>query len=153
MPSPYRPLIEQAASVFNLDANLVDGLIAVESGHRADAFRHEPGFYRRYLKGKPEWEAFNPRRVSSSYGLMQIMYPTAVMHGFQGEPELLFVPEINLDWGCRHLVQLIDWAGGNTYKALAAYNGGLGNWKSEKPQAYARKVLARVERIKRELEA
>lgn len=146
----YRAEIEAAASVARLDPDLVEAVIEIESfGGRADAFRFEPDFYDRYLKGKPEWARWLPRRASSSYGLMQVMFPTARGIGFTGEPEELFVPKVNLYWGCKLLAKLLSWAKGNEAKALAAYNGGQGNWKADKPQAYAAKVLTALERARR----
>jgi hypothetical protein len=100
-------------------------------------------FYERYLRNKPEWSGQVPRRVSSSYGLLQILYPTAREHGFTGEPELLFVPIVGLEWGAMHLRTLIEWAEGDYIRALAAYNGGrVGNAAPPfRNQAYADRVL------------
>jgi len=107
--TPYRELIEERCRLLGFDADLIEALIIVESGGNADAFRYEPGFYRRYLKGKEEEKSIYfslcqdgppiPRRIASSYGLMQIMYPTAVEAGYRDLPEYLFVPVINLYWG------------------------------------------------------
>jgi soluble lytic murein transglycosylase-like protein len=138
----YREEIELAASEHGLNADLVEAVVLTESSGRADAFRYEPDFYRRYLQGKPEWVGKNPRRVASSYGLMQVMFTTAQQYGFNFEPELLFLPYRNLDYGCRHLAALLQWSRGNVRQALAAYNGGKGNWKAQQPQDYAAKVLA-----------
>ena len=95
--------------MFGFDPGLIEALIMVESGGNADAFRYEPGYYRRYLKGKEGEKSLYfylchdgpaiPRRIASSYGLMQIMYPTAVDAGYGDLPEYLFVPIINLYWG------------------------------------------------------
>lgn len=92
----------------------------------ACAFRHEPGFWLRYMAHKPEWDGAVPMRVSSSYGLMQVMFTTALDHGFprKDPPEMLFVPTINLEYGCRVLASCMAWAKGDTAAALAAYNGG-----------------------------
>lgn len=132
--------IRVTAGKEQVDPVLVAAIVEAESAGRCDAFRHEPGFWRRYCQRNPLYSQDNPRRVASSYGLMQVMYPTAREHGFPGPPELLFVPEIGLQWGCRHLKSLLDWAAGDTWKAVAAYNGGQGNWTADAPQAYARKV-------------
>lgn len=140
--TPYRPLIEQIAAQYALDPNLVEAVVLAESSGRTDAFRFEPVFFERYLKDKPEYAGQNPRRVSSSYGLMQVMYPTAKQYGFAGPPEFLFVPETGLRFGCEHLAALIAWANGNIRQAVAAYNGGQGGWKAQVPQLYADRVLA-----------
>src|SRR5690349_19412236 len=83
----YRREIEEVARAHALDPDLIEAVVLTESSGRTDAFRHEPDFYRRYLQGKPEWAGTNPRRVASSYGLMQVMYPVAKELGFEGQPE------------------------------------------------------------------
>jgi soluble lytic murein transglycosylase-like protein len=147
----FRAEIEQAAKRHGLDADLLEALVLTESSGRADAFRFEPDFYRRYLQGKPEWAGKIPRRVSSSYGLCQVMYSTALEHGFNPtyEPEMLFLPATNLDLGAKILASLLAWAGGVPRKALAAYNGGKGNWKAQQPQDYAAMVLATREAVRK----
>jgi hypothetical protein len=133
----YRDMIQEAAEFHDLDWKLVEALVRVESSGNADAFRFEPKFWSRYLAKKDEWKGCNPRRVSSSYGLMQIMYVTATERGYTGEPEELFIPEVNLHWGCTHLKYLIQWA--REFKdvtparqmeaAVASWNGGRGGNK------------------------
>lgn len=73
--------------------------------------------------------------------------------GFQGEPEELFVPEINLKWGSYYLSQCFEWA--QTFRApeadtlraaLCAYNGGRNSQTSplnKRPKniAYAVRIL------------
>lgn len=139
--TPYRGLIERLARAHSLDPNLVEAVVIAESSGCTDAFRHEPEFYTRYLKDNPEYQGQNQRRVSSSYGLMQVMYPTAQQYGYSEHPEHLFVPETGLQYGCLHLAAMLRWAGGNPRQALAAYNGGKGNWKADAPQRYATRVL------------
>jgi soluble lytic murein transglycosylase-like protein len=131
-----------------VDPLLLEAISFRESTWRADAFRFEPGFYDRYMKGKPEWAGQIPRRVSSSYGLMQVMYPVAREHGFPGDPEGLFAPETNLQVGCQVLLKLFTWADGDIPKALAAYNGGKGNWTAPVPQEYSRRVMKHYEALR-----
>lgn len=137
----YRPLIESIAAAHSLDPNLVEAIVIQESNACTDAFRYEDGFYRRYLKGHARFAGQIPRRISSSYGLMQVMYTTAQEYGFHDVPEVLFVPDQGLQFGCLHLKHLLQWAGADTRKALASYNGGEGNWQAVKPQRYASQVL------------
>jgi soluble lytic murein transglycosylase-like protein len=144
----YRALIEQIAEPYLLDANLVESVVIAESNGMTDAFRHEPDFWERYLKGKPEWASWNPRRASSSYGLCQVMYPTAKEYGFGDLPELLFIPDVGLKYGCLHLSKLLVWADGDVRRALAAYNGGKGNAAGTAPQRYAARVLKLYESVK-----
>lgn len=148
----YTRLIAVCATPKGLDPQIVEALVLVESSGHADAFRFEPGFYARYLKGKPEWADAIPRRVSSSYGLMQILYPVAKELGFTLEPEMLFLPATNLTWGCLHLSHLLTWAGGDYTRALCAYNGGKGGNVTPpfRNQGYADKVWTQVARLKRE---
>jgi soluble lytic murein transglycosylase-like protein len=152
----YTALIAQTAGTYDLDADLVEALVICESAGRADAFRFEPQYAHRYRIATkyPQWPV---RAVASSYGLMQIMCPTAFGLGFAGEPEELFQPAMNLDWGCRYLRACFDWA--NTYGppqaateadilrgALCGYNGGRNSNTSPlnpRPSniAYAQRVL------------
>lgn len=149
------------ANAYTLDLWLVQGLIWVESRGRADAFRYESQFWLRYLATRPEYKGLNPRRVSSSYGLMQVMYPVARELGYTDEPEGLFLPRVNLHYGCQKLRGLIDWA--NTFlsvppadcllAAIAAYNGGKGGNVPGTPlrpvnAAYAARVQAATNTLK-----
>jgi soluble lytic murein transglycosylase-like protein len=134
-------MIEAAAAPYHLDPDLIEAIVVMESSGNADAFRYEPGFWDRYLQHTPPYSTQIPRRVSSSYGLMQVMYSTAVEHGFVGEPEELFVPMTALDYGCRVLASMLKTANGNVPRALASYNAGPGNWSSAAGQSYANRVL------------
>lgn len=146
--NPYKADMAEVAKHYSLDPLLVESISFVESSWRADAFRFEPQFYERYLKDNPRYKGMIPRRISSSYGLMQVMYPTAVDQGFKHFPEELFLPHVNLHQGCRYFKSLLDWAEGDVAKALAAYNGGKGNWSGTMPQLYARKVLNHYAKMK-----
>jgi soluble lytic murein transglycosylase-like protein len=123
----YRPLIDAvllANPVKGLDANLLDAIVRTESSGEADAFRHEPGYWKRYCEGHPVFGKGEPRRIASSYGLMQVMYPTAHAFGYRGEPEGLFLPQQSLLYGVRVMQDNLKWSKGHLDAALAAYNGG-----------------------------
>jgi len=152
---PYwAPIIVDIAHRFEEPPELVTALVWKESDGRAHAYRYEDGFFDRYLAGKREWtrcllpgalETWK-RRASASYGLAQIMFPTAVQHGLpiDAEPELLFQPSLSLEYGLRHLRWCRQRAGGDTLGALRGYNGGFPH--GEYPArviAYAEDVLAR----------
>jgi soluble lytic murein transglycosylase-like protein len=146
----YRPEVELIAIRHALTPDLVQAVCLVESAGLTNAYRAEPAFWDRYLKGKPEWDGSNPARVSASYGLMQVMFPVAVEHGMARTepPEYLFVPLIGLDYGCRVLAKRLEWARGDLRSALASYNGGK---KGNEPgtlrlrnATYADKVLAQL---------
>jgi len=147
MKSPYREEIEVAAARYQLDPLLVESVVWQESAGHADAFRFEPGYWERYCKERAKWRDEDPRRIASSYGLMQIMYPTALDYGYAGPPEGLFHIPRNLAIGCQILADLIKRMDGDIEKALAAYNGGVGGVFRSFPQAYARRVVDRYERL------
>ena len=129
----YKTVITAAAEAQGLDPILVGAVAQTESSCRTDAFRHEPQFWLRYMKPSPKYAHLNPRRYSSSYGLMQPMWVVAVEEGFDPSlpPEHLFVPELSLEYGCKRLKKCLEWADGHSGTAkdrllsgLAAYNGG-----------------------------
>lgn len=155
----YREIIYSTAEEHNLDGRLVEAIVRVESSGNADAFRFEPKFWSRYLAKLAEYKGANPRRVSSSYGLMQIMYQVAKERGFEGDPEELFIPKINLFWGCNHLQFLVEWSRNYTTVSpakqmeavVAAWNGGRGGNKPTeillRNGQYVKKVAATYDRI------
>ena len=149
----FRPEIVFYSKKHDLDPLVVEAVILTESSGFTHAYRYEPGFWSRYLVDHEDFHDKNPHRVSASYGLMQVMYPTAIQHGMDLalDPEVLFVPGINLDYGCAHLRSLLTWSKGILAQALAAYNGGKkGNtFPPYRNQSYAGKVLAVWERLKR----
>lgn len=155
----YKTEIEAAASKWGLDPLLVEAIVVQESAGNTDAFRFEPDFWNRYLKANPKYRHLNPRRVSSSYGLMQVMYcrilEDKVADNDAWAPEMMFIPEHGLDIGCGLLANLTVWAAGRTadpekqqLAILAAYNGGRGgndptkNWPLRNAK-YAKEVLAK----------
>lgn len=164
----YKAEIDVAATKWGLDPLLVEAIVVQESSGNTDAFRFEPDFWNRYLKGNPKYRHLNPRRVSSSYGLMQTMY-SRILEDKVGDndawaPELLFIPENGLDIGCGFFAELLSWAKSPAVTkvnvdpvlvALAAYNGGRGgndpnkNWPL-KCGAYAREVLAKRAALEKE---
>lgn len=150
MSTLYRAEIEALCAQFHLGPDLVEAIVLTESAGKTHAFRFEPGFWQRYMKDRPKWDGANPERVASSYGLMQIMYPVALEHGYaETAPEYLFVPTIGLFWGCTHLRSLLDWSKQHVPQALAAYNGGKGG-NEEHPyrnQWYVDRVTKNIERI------
>lgn len=153
----YSNEIEIAAARYSLPPRLVEAIVIQESSGDTDAFRYEPAFWKRYLVHLPRFKGSNPRRVSSSYGLMQVMFTTAQERGYPGTPEGLFVPEVGLDVGCRHLRWLVGWATGSQFagalpqrqlrSVLASYNGGKADNAPDYPHpllrndSYASKVL------------
>lgn len=142
---PWAARIAEAATYASLPPSLVAAVVAQESGGgyaRADgsanpyAIRPERGFWARYgarvlafVRGTPSptddrWAAF-PDLASASYGLMQILWVTAIELGAQlAFPTELCDPEVGLRWGCAKLGREYARAGGDARAALLAYNGG-----------------------------
>ena len=161
----YWPLIQEIATSFSIDPALVGAIVLQESGARTDAFRFEPLFWARYLSKKPEWKGFNPRRVSASYGLMQLMYPVAVERGMTQAwpPEALFIPDTGLSWGCKQLARIEDLLIVKAPLAtpeerllalLASYNGGFQVPGALRPDSlrYALQVRQRYLALRHELQ-
>ena len=159
----YRREAESMAMTHGIDPDLVEAVCWIESSGQTHAYRYEPQFWRRYMLGKAEWVNALPERVSASYGLMQVMFATAVEHGYPRiqPPEYLFVPIVGLEYGCKVLARRIRKASAmapdspedvRIRAALASYNGG---WKDNRPDslpdrnaAYASKVLDKMAAVK-----
>lgn len=133
---PWKELIGHYAKEYNLDPNVVAGVVYQESSGNTYAFRPEPGFWRRYYNGimrlingtankyDDRWAKY-PDVASASYGLMQPLYIVALEHGeILRYPMELCDPCRNLDLGCRHLVKKIKQARGSERGGLLKYNGG-----------------------------
>jgi hypothetical protein len=144
----YQAEIVAVATRFQLSPRILTAQVLVESRGCADAFRFEIGIAQQIADGrlKPKYLPKNPspRRIGSSYGLLQVLWVTAADYGFIGEPELLFVPSIGLEYGADHLATLLKWAAGDYTRALCAFNGGkVGNATPPfRNQAYADRVMA-----------
>ena len=97
--SSFSELINAMSEKYNVDADLIDAVIHVESN-------------------------YNPNAVSyvGARGLMQLMPATASSLGVLDS----FDPEQNVDGGVRLLRQLLDRYDGNVSLTLAAYNAGPG---------------------------
>ena len=120
-PSVFDGMIEAAADRYGLDSALLKAVVQVESG-------------------------FSPSAISGSgaKGLMQLMDNTARQMGVIDS----FDPAQNIKGGARFLREMLDRFGGDTARALAAYNAGPGavdRWGGIPPyketQAYIPRVL------------
>ncbi len=93
----YISLINEWAPQYNLDANLVEAVVAVESN------------YDRFAVSK-----------KGAQGLMQLIPATAKRFGVQD----VFDPADNIRGGIRYLNHLMSYFQGNLEHVLAAYNAG-----------------------------
>lgn len=123
-PEAIRALARKAAKRHGLDADLVFAMIAVESNYEPQAVSRK-----------------------GARGLMQLMPQTAAHLGVEDA----FDPEQNVDGGSRYLKQLLNLYGGDTTKALAAYNAGPGAVQRHggvppyrETRAYVKKVLKKA---------
>lgn len=117
----WMPQITAAAQKYGVDPLLAAAVVDVESGG-------------------------DPKAVSKAgaRGLMQLMPGTAGDLGVQDS----FDPEQNIDGGVRYLAQQLKRFGGDTAKALAAYNAGPGGVPKSGPlpnQGYVDKVMGRYQ--------
>lgn len=144
-PLRYREAIEKYSEQFDLNEYLVMGIISTESN-------------------------FNTHAHSSKHakGLMQIKEETAlwcIEHlKLDADTQNIYTPDENIYIGCAYLSYLEKLYGGDTRKAVMAYNAGLGNvnkWLSDpryadasgnlnkipfrETEMYVKKVMKRME--------
>ena len=134
----YDKLFCSYGKKYGIKKLILKAVAVCESALDERAYRFEPGFWDKYLKNNPEWNKRDPAEVSASYGLMQLMYPTATNLGFSGSGEDLYNPVYNIELGAkllrRNLNRIYDLGlHMNTQNlpieiALARYNGGT--WKN-----------------------
>ena len=126
----FRNPILAASEKHHVPVPAIIATISTESSGNPQAYRYEPAFYTRYIQGKAEWKSnpyyASPKRISASYGLVQIMYTTAYSVGFRGKPEDLYDPQQNLDAGCAYIASAyqIKQHGWDPPKIACAYNAG-----------------------------
>lgn len=161
--SPFDDLFRATERQYTIVPHMLKALAFVESSWNPRAYRFEPLYWERYLKNDSHWSGRDPQEVSASYGLCQLMYPTAVGIGFDGDTERLYNPAINIDLGGRYLRLLLDgvWRDKDAWYdfpisamdvSLSRYNGGtVGNPRADgtlRNQSYVNKVLAQWEALK-----
>ncbi len=96
----YEPMINQAASAYGLDPNLVKAVAHIESGFNSMA-----------------------RSPAGAMGIMQLMPGTADLVDVSNAWD----PSDNINGGCRYLKQMMERFKGDVRLALAAYNAGPEN--------------------------
>lgn len=104
--TPIQPIVEQVAGRYEMDPDLISGVIWVES-------------------------RFQPRAKSpaGARGLMQLMPATASAMARELDRPIArsYDPEFNVEAGSVYLLKLLDRYDGDETLALAAYNAGAGN--------------------------
>ncbi len=120
--APYRPIIRRLAAEHDLDHDLVEAIISVES-------------------------AFDPKAVSvkDCKGLMQLHPDTAARYGVED----VFDPEQNIEGGVKYLSFLVDEFDGKLEHVLAAYNAGenaVRRYQGIPPYAETRDYVKKIAR-------
>jgi soluble lytic murein transglycosylase-like protein len=104
----YDQIIQAASVNYNVSVPLIKAVIMTESSFNPNAYRAEP--------------AIN----DGSYGLMQLLFRTAVGLGFPNDPKRaneLFKPDININYGTA-LLEKLQARYENVDDIYAAYNSG-----------------------------
>jgi len=152
----YDSIILSIAAQYNVDPNIIKGVIGQESNFIASAYRFEP--YVSPKTGKPRtWLSPNsdfPNGGDASFGLMQILSRTGRLLGLTGPKENLYDPPTNISLGTKYLSNLIAKytnQGKPLDNALSEYNGGSGSSFGGAPaygpfgnQAYVNNVLSNI---------
>jgi soluble lytic murein transglycosylase-like protein len=109
--------------------SLILAMIQQESAGNEKAKRYEPAYERKYILNNKVWidrcreGGFTSKEAATSYGLMQLMFPTAWGYNIR-KPEQLYDPETNLRVGIAFMASKLKKY--DMRDALAAYNGGDG---------------------------
>ena len=94
-----------ATQAFSLPPGLLGSICFTESRHNPRAFHKDDG-------------------IENSVGLCQLHVSTAKMMGFKGKETGLYDPKVNAHYAGKYLAHQLKRYGGDTRKAVAAYNAG-----------------------------
>jgi soluble lytic murein transglycosylase-like protein len=90
---------------------MLKAIAITESSLNERAYRYEPGYWQRYgervVEKYPFLKGCDISKWSASYGLFQLMAPTALDLGWTGDPEELYDPTINANLGAKLMSQLV----------------------------------------------
>ena len=114
--SRWLPLARKWGRLTDLPPTLILAVIHQESGGNPIASRHEPRYLEQY-GGTPKFQdiikktMLYPQDIATSYGLMQLMVPTAwgylsAYHKSNNVIEILLDPDLNIRYGAAHLSAL-----------------------------------------------
>lgn len=148
-------MAEQAAVAHALDPNLVKAIITVESSWNPKVSRFEPNWT--YFHFPREWasrlgitETTEKTLQALSIGLTQVMGTVAREQGFTGNLSDLFLPEVNLEYGCRKIKSLMR-KYADEASVISSYNQGSPR-KTEgghfRNQIYVDKVSAELRKLR-----
>ena len=115
----YSNLIEESSKKYNVDPALVNAIVKQESGYNP-----------------------NVKSWAGARGLMQLMPATAKELGVTNS----YDPAQNIDGGTKYIAQLLDRYDGDVVRAVAAYNGGMGNIE-EKGVGFCKENRDYVQRV------
>lgn len=149
-------LIESYSQKYDIDINLILAIVKKESAFNVLASRAERDY--KYLFNVGYFAGLNKTTIyteqclqSKSWGLMQIMGGVARELGHRTSMFELLIPELNLDYGCKHFSKFLKKLG-TQENAISAYNQGSPRRNADgkfKNQKYVDDVL----RFKKEFEA
>jgi soluble lytic murein transglycosylase-like protein len=109
-------IIREASARWGVPFTWIKAVIGTESNFQVMAHREEPQIN------------------DASYGLMQLLSATAAGLGFTGDPEDLYIPEVNIDLGTKLLSQLRGRWGDDFRRVYSAYNSGSPDRWETSPQ-------------------
>lgn len=147
--------IDQLASSYGVDADLVHAIIQIESGWNEWAVRFEPNY--KWLDAPVEWAlklGTTPETETilqkTSWGLMQVMGGVARQHGYKRPLTMLLLPKDGLEVGIQHLQSKVRVYGAVEKNVIASYNSGspIINNGVYKNQKYIDLVSARLRDIR-----
>lgn len=133
----------------NLFAN-VESLLKEESKNSCIPYKYLLALTKTESSLNPTAKGKDETGNGYSYGLMQIKLSTAKDMGFKGTLNDLFIPKINIKYSVRYLNWLCEYYNGDIFKAMDAYNRGIGNvnrwpWRKEwKQHRYVGKIIKRL---------
>jgi len=117
--------IKENSELYGIEKALIKAIIEHESMNYVFAFRvdykalKKQEWYNKLLDEKEKKD----KKYYASYGLMQVLYGLAKSLGFNGTPEDLFNPMVNIRYGCKYLQRLKS-AYRDIKDIIAAYNYG-----------------------------
>lgn len=152
----YEKQIQIAANHFKLDVDLITAICQVESAFRPFAARYEVNYKWTVAISAHSLRlgiTYNTEEIlqKTSYGLMQVMGGLARDLGFSRHLGELYIPEINLHYGCKYLRKLTD-KYGDEDKVISSYNQGSPRMKPSgvfENEVYVDKVYAELRKLRR----